>query len=141
MTEFAVEIDDLVKNFGDFVAVDHVSLQVGKGEIFGFLGPNGAGKSTTIRVLCGLLTPSSGRASVGGVDVAHDPFGDEHLAQPAVWKKLHPQTKAAHEDHEHDDQQHISRPRAGGGISQSKPRHETTESQYAGDQPWQHCLQ
>src|SRR5258706_1404485 len=69
----AIEIDNLVKKFGDFVAVDHVSLTVGKGEIFGFLGPNGAGKSTTIRVLCGLLTPTSGRASVGGIDVATDP--------------------------------------------------------------------
>jgi ABC-2 type transport system ATP-binding protein len=73
MTDWAVEIDDLVKKFGSFVAVDDVSLKVGKGEIFGFLGPNGAGKSTTIRVLCGLLTPTSGRASVGGFDVAHDP--------------------------------------------------------------------
>ncbi|HLK63372.1 MAG TPA: ABC transporter ATP-binding protein [Bryobacteraceae bacterium] len=71
--ELAVEIDDLVKNFGTFVAVDHVSLQVQKGEIFGFLGPNGAGKSTTIRMLCGLLTPSSGRASVNGFDVATQP--------------------------------------------------------------------
>jgi ABC-2 type transport system ATP-binding protein len=73
MTDWAVEIDDLVKKFGSFVAVDDVSLKVGKGEIFGFLGPNGAGKSTTIRVLCGLLTPTSGRASVGGFDVARDP--------------------------------------------------------------------
>jgi ABC-2 type transport system ATP-binding protein len=59
-----------VKTFGQFVAVDHVSLDIPKGEIFGFLGPNGAGKSTTIRVLCGLLTPTSGRASVSGFDVA-----------------------------------------------------------------------
>ncbi len=66
---WAVEIHDLVKSFGDFVAVDHVSLQVPRGEIFGFLGPNGAGKSTTIRMLCGLLTPSSGEASVSGYDV------------------------------------------------------------------------
>ncbi len=66
----AVEVRDLVKRFGDFVAVDHVSLTVGRGEIFGFLGPNGAGKSTTIRILCGLLTPSSGSATVGGYDVA-----------------------------------------------------------------------
>jgi ABC-2 type transport system ATP-binding protein len=65
----AVEIRDLVKRFGDFSAVDHVILQVRRGEIFGFLGPNGAGKSTTIRMLCGLLLPTSGSASVGGLDV------------------------------------------------------------------------
>jgi ABC-2 type transport system ATP-binding protein len=70
---WAVEIDNMVKTFGAFVAVDHVSLQVPKGEIFGFLGPNGAGKSTTIRMLCGLLTPTSGRGSVGGFDVATQP--------------------------------------------------------------------
>ena len=70
---WAVEIDDMVKKFGDFVAVDHVSLKIPKGEIFGFLGPNGAGKSTTIRMLCGLLTPTSGRGSVNGFDVASQP--------------------------------------------------------------------
>ncbi|HUB79292.1 MAG TPA: ABC transporter ATP-binding protein [Bryobacteraceae bacterium] len=70
---WGVEIRDLVKTFGSFVAVDHVSLQVPKGEIFGFLGPNGAGKSTTIRMLCGLLTPTSGEASVNGLDVATQP--------------------------------------------------------------------
>lgn len=69
----AVVIEDLVKRFGKFTAVDHVSLSVSKGEIFGFLGPNGAGKSTTIRMLCGLLTPTSGRASVAGFDVASQP--------------------------------------------------------------------
>ena len=69
----AVEIRDLVKRFGAFVAVDHVSLAVEKGEIFGFLGPNGAGKSTTIRMLCGLLTPTSGEARVNGLDVATQP--------------------------------------------------------------------
>jgi ABC-2 type transport system ATP-binding protein len=63
----------MVKKFGDFVAVDHVSLKIAKGEIFGFLGPNGAGKSTTIRMLCGLLTPTSGRGSVNGFDVASQP--------------------------------------------------------------------
>ena len=64
---------DLVKKFGDFVAVDHVTLEVERGEIFGFLGPNGAGKSTTIRILCGLITPTSGLALVNGIDVAKDP--------------------------------------------------------------------
>jgi drug efflux transport system ATP-binding protein len=66
---YSVEVEDLVKQFGDFVAVDHVSIKVRRGEIFGFLGPNGAGKSTTIRILCGLLTPTAGRATVGGFDV------------------------------------------------------------------------
>jgi ABC-2 type transport system ATP-binding protein len=66
----AVEVQNLVKRFGDFCAVDQVSFSVRRGEIFGFLGPNGAGKSTTIRMLCGLLTPTSGHASVGGFDVA-----------------------------------------------------------------------
>jgi ABC-2 type transport system ATP-binding protein len=70
MAEFAVQVEDLSKRFGAFVAVDHVSFQVSRGEIFGFLGPNGAGKSTTIRILCGLLTPTSGKASVHGYDVA-----------------------------------------------------------------------
>jgi ABC-2 type transport system ATP-binding protein len=70
---WAVEIDDMVKAFGSFVAVDHVNLQIPKGEIFGFLGPNGAGKSTTIRMLCGLLTPTSGRGAVNGFDVAKQP--------------------------------------------------------------------
>ena len=69
----AVHLDNLVKRFGDFVAVDRVSLDVQRGEIFGFLGPNGAGKSTTIRILCGLLPPTSGSASVGGFDVKTQP--------------------------------------------------------------------
>ena len=66
----AVEVEHLVKTFGDFVAVDHISFTVSRGEIFGFLGPNGAGKSTTIRILCGLLRPSGGRARVEAFDVA-----------------------------------------------------------------------
>ncbi len=72
-TAWAVEVENLTKCFGDFCAVDHVSFAVGRGEIFGFLGPNGAGKSTTIRILCGLLSPSGGRALVGGFDVAAEP--------------------------------------------------------------------
>ncbi|MDD2582799.1 MAG: ABC transporter ATP-binding protein [Desulfuromonadaceae bacterium] len=66
----AVVVKDLVKRFGDFIAVDTISLEAHKGEIFGFLGPNGAGKSTTIRMLCGLLRPTSGQAFVYGFDVA-----------------------------------------------------------------------
>jgi len=69
---YAVEVDHLSKRFGSFVAVDDVSFQVKRGEIFGFLGPNGAGKSTTIRILCGLLRPSAGKASVHGYDVASE---------------------------------------------------------------------
>ena len=69
----SVVIDKLVKRFGNFIAVDNISLTVRKGEVFGFLGPNGAGKSTTIRMLCGLLTPTSGRAEVAGFDVARKP--------------------------------------------------------------------
>jgi len=69
----SVVVSDLVKAFGDFIAVDHVSLQAYPGEIFGFLGPNGAGKSTTIRILCGLLRPTSGQAEVAGLDVARRP--------------------------------------------------------------------
>jgi len=71
----AVELRELSKRFGAFQAVDRVSLSVGEGEIFGFLGANGAGKSTTIRMICGLLTPTSGSALVLGVDVAKDPEG------------------------------------------------------------------
>jgi ABC-2 type transport system ATP-binding protein len=61
----------LTKRFGDFVAVDRVSFSVAQGEVFGFLGPNGSGKSTTIRILCGLLLPTSGTAQVVGLDVVH----------------------------------------------------------------------
>jgi len=71
--ENSVVVRDLVKRFGDFLAVAHISLDTRKGEIFGFLGPNGAGKSTTIRMLCGLLTPTSGTAIVAGFDVEKQP--------------------------------------------------------------------
>jgi len=71
--EQSVVVENLSKWFGTFVAVDSISFQAHRGEIFGFLGPNGAGKSTTIRILCGLLRPTSGRASVAGIDVAAHP--------------------------------------------------------------------
>jgi ABC-2 type transport system ATP-binding protein len=69
----SVVVESLVKRFGDFTAVDSINLEVRKGEVFGFLGPNGAGKSTTIRMLCGLLKPTSGHAAVAGFDVSHEP--------------------------------------------------------------------
>ena len=62
---------DLTKKFGDFVAVDHITFEVNKGEIFGFLGANGAGKTTAMRMLSGLIYPTSGQASVAGFDVYH----------------------------------------------------------------------
>ena len=71
----AIDVRDLTRRFGQFVAVDRVSFDVRRGEVFGFLGSNGAGKSTTIRMLCGLLEPTSGSALVGGVDVTRDPEG------------------------------------------------------------------
>jgi ABC-2 type transport system ATP-binding protein len=71
----AIEVRGLSRRFGQFVAVNDLSFDVARGEIFGFLGSNGAGKSTTIRMLCGLLRPSSGTALVGGIDVSTDPEG------------------------------------------------------------------
>ena len=70
--DFSVEVVNLTKEFGDFVAVDNITFSVKKGEIFGFLGPNGAGKSTTIRMLCGILSPSSGSGMVAGYDIVNE---------------------------------------------------------------------
>jgi ABC-2 type transport system ATP-binding protein len=70
--EFSVAVRNLEKRFGSFVAVNRVSFTVRKGEIFGFLGPNGAGKSTTIRMLCGLLSPTSGEGTVAGFNLSTD---------------------------------------------------------------------
>lgn len=73
LNNIAVRVEHLTRWFGSFVAVNDISLEVPRGEIFGFLGPNGAGKSTTIRMLCGLLPPSSGMGVVAGYDVREDP--------------------------------------------------------------------
>ncbi|MCX6570346.1 MAG: ABC transporter ATP-binding protein [Candidatus Aminicenantes bacterium] len=73
MSGNSIEVKSLTKKFGGFTAVDAVSFEVGRGAIFGFLGANGAGKSTTIRMLCGLLDPTSGTATVGGYDVGREP--------------------------------------------------------------------
>ena len=73
-----IEVDHLVKRFGAFTSVDDLSLSVKQGEVFGLLGSNGAGKTTAIRVLCGLLAPTSGSARVLGIDVAKDPEALKH---------------------------------------------------------------
>src|SRR6185369_16207223 len=75
VNDVAIECRHLTRRFGRFTAVDDVSFDVRRGEVFGFLGANGAGKSTTIRMLCGLLTPTSGRAVIDGIDVVADPEG------------------------------------------------------------------
>jgi ABC-2 type transport system ATP-binding protein len=75
MADAVIRVEQLSRRFGSFQAVDHLSFDVRRGEVFGFLGANGAGKSTTIRMLCGLLKPTSGRAEVAGLDVGRDPEG------------------------------------------------------------------
>ena len=71
MTDKVITAENLTRKFGDFTAVDNISFEVSRGEIFGFLGANGAGKTTAMRMFCGLLKPTSGKASVGGYDVYH----------------------------------------------------------------------
>ena len=88
-----IDIQSLVKNYGDFIAVNDISLTVGDGEIFGFLGPNGAGKTTTIRVLAGLTLPASGRVLIGGIDVVADPLRAKAITgyipdRPFLYEKL-----------------------------------------------------
>ncbi|MDD1721561.1 MAG: ATP-binding cassette domain-containing protein, partial [Euryarchaeota archaeon] len=72
MDDIAIKAQDLVKKFGDFTAVDHISFDVKKGELFGFLGPNGAGKTTTIRMLCTLSKPTEGTGTVAGFDIVKE---------------------------------------------------------------------
>ena len=69
-----IHCQDLVKHFGEKIAVDHVTFQVAAGEVFGFLGPNGAGKTTTIKMIVGLLQPSSGSIEVAGFDLESQPI-------------------------------------------------------------------
>jgi len=94
MGDYIIKVENLVKRFGELVAVDGISFSVAPGELFGFLGPNGAGKTTTINILCTLSKPTSGRATINGFDVVHqrnrvrhsiglvfqDPSLDEHLS-------------------------------------------------------------
>ena len=91
--QITVRADSLTRKFGDFVAVDSISFEIRAGEIWGFLGPNGSGKSTTIRMLCGVLQPTSGRATVLGYDVATDPESVQlrigYMSQgSALWNDL-----------------------------------------------------
>ncbi len=72
MPAAVIQCENLTRRFGHFTAVDSVSLSIARGSIFGFLGPNGSGKSTVIRMLCGILEPSAGTASIGGIDVVND---------------------------------------------------------------------
>lgn len=71
MDEFIIEANNLSKSFGDFVAVDNLNLKIKKGEVFGFLGPNGAGKTTSIKMMVGLLRPTSGQILIDGTDIRH----------------------------------------------------------------------
>ena len=73
MDDKVIVVDDLLRTFGSFTAVDHITFDVKKGEIFGFLGANGAGKTTTMKMLTGLLSLSGGNATVAGFDVRHNP--------------------------------------------------------------------
>ena len=88
MNESAIEMEHLEKKYQDVTALDDLSLQVGKGELFGLLGPNGAGKTTTINILCGLLKPTSGEASICGYDVQK-----RHLKSQRTDRSLHPRNR------------------------------------------------
>ncbi len=88
-----IQLIELTKHFGQLVAVDHISLHIERGEIFGFLGPNGAGKTTTIKMLAGLLKPTSGRALIHGYDVVAYPMEAKRVIgfipdQPFLYEKL-----------------------------------------------------
>ena len=72
MSNLVISVRNLTKRFGDFTAVDSISFDVSKGEIFGFLGANGAGKTTAMRMLCGLSYPTSGTGTIAGLDVRKD---------------------------------------------------------------------
>lgn len=88
-----IHAEGLTRRFGERIAVEDLSLEVGEGEVFGFLGPNGAGKTTTVRMLAGLLAPTAGRALVAGVDVCAEPQGVRALVgilteHPGLYEKL-----------------------------------------------------
>ena len=88
-----IKLTNLTKNYGKFCAVDAINLHVPPGELFGFLGPNGAGKTTTLRMIAGILKPTSGRVQIGGIDIAADPIGAKSKLgfipdRPFIYEKL-----------------------------------------------------
>jgi len=88
-----IKITSLVKKYGDFTAVDGVDLEVPRGELFGFLGPNGAGKTTTLRIIAGIMRPTSGIVEIGGVNIAVDPIAAKMKLgfipdRPFIYEKL-----------------------------------------------------
>ena len=88
-----IRLTQLTKNYGSFRAVDAIDLHVPKGELFGFLGPNGAGKTTTLRMIAGILRPTSGTVQIGGIDIATDPIGAKAKLgfipdRPFIYEKL-----------------------------------------------------
>ena len=88
-----IELRQLTKKYGDFTAVDRLTLEVGRGELFGFLGPNGAGKTTTLRMIAGILLPTSGSVLISGVDVVTDPIAAKSRLgfipdRPFIYEKL-----------------------------------------------------
>ncbi len=88
-----IKLTNLTKNYGKFCAVDAINLHVPPGELFGFLGPNGAGKTTTLRMIAGILKPTSGRVQIGGIDIATNPIGAKSKLgfipdRPFIYEKL-----------------------------------------------------
>jgi len=88
-----IELRSLTKRYGNFTAVDSIDLTVPQGELFGFLGPNGAGKTTTLRMIAGILQPTSGSVRIGGLDIAADPVGAKTKLgfipdRPFIYEKL-----------------------------------------------------
>src|SRR5437867_10650133 len=76
-----IRVSELTRKYGDFLAVDHISFEVNRGEILGYLGPNGAGKSTTVKMLTGILAPTSGRILIDGLDLAENALAIKQLFQ------------------------------------------------------------